>query len=309
MSYDNWNIFVSQIKRGQVLSSEAQPNLRKKKLYIPFISCHDWAETYSISAFPAAQYYNSALSIWISVDPMVDKYPNLSPYTYCADNPVRLVDKDGIDISGVWMFYIQSTCGAGIGPTLSGNFMTGFAIDKGGITFFIAASNNHIVNQDFREGSTAINGFWGMEANVNFLGCFNWKSKSFAEAAQTQSTSIGGGEGVGASARFGKGHVGIGVGLGIGGGIDVSNMHIIESLSIAKSELTTVIYPQSSWEINDKKAIYNKEKKIIGYSGILYINTPEKGRQNTGITVQSGLDKNGNSNRQWTSLQYRENLN
>ncbi|MBP5710502.1 MAG: hypothetical protein J6W84_05950 [Bacteroidales bacterium] len=39
--------------------------------------------------------YNSDLSIWLSVDPMVDKYPNLSPYTYCAGNPVRLVDEDG----------------------------------------------------------------------------------------------------------------------------------------------------------------------------------------------------------------------
>ena len=28
---------------------------------------------------------------------MSDKYPNLSPYVYCADNPVRLVDEDGAD--------------------------------------------------------------------------------------------------------------------------------------------------------------------------------------------------------------------
>ena len=42
--------------------------------------------------------YNSDLSIWLSVDPMVDKYPNLSPYVYCADNPVRLVDEDGREI-------------------------------------------------------------------------------------------------------------------------------------------------------------------------------------------------------------------
>ena len=42
-----------------------------------------------------ARYYNSALSIWLSVDPMSDKYPGLSPYTYCADNPVKLVDPDG----------------------------------------------------------------------------------------------------------------------------------------------------------------------------------------------------------------------
>ena len=45
-----------------------------------------------------ARYYSSDLSIWLSVDPMVDKYPSLSPYTYCADNPVKLVDPNGEDI-------------------------------------------------------------------------------------------------------------------------------------------------------------------------------------------------------------------
>lgn len=45
-----------------------------------------------------ARYYNSDLSIWLSVDPMADKYPGVSPYTYCANNPVRLVDKDGREI-------------------------------------------------------------------------------------------------------------------------------------------------------------------------------------------------------------------
>lgn len=42
-----------------------------------------------------ARYYSSDLSIWLSVDPMSDKYPSLSPYTYCADNPVGLVDPNG----------------------------------------------------------------------------------------------------------------------------------------------------------------------------------------------------------------------
>ncbi len=42
-----------------------------------------------------SRYYSSDLSIWLSVDPMSAKYPSLSPYVYCADNPVRLVDPDG----------------------------------------------------------------------------------------------------------------------------------------------------------------------------------------------------------------------
>ena len=45
-----------------------------------------------------SRYYSSDLSIWLSVDPMAAKYPSLSPYTYCADNPVRLVDPNGEEI-------------------------------------------------------------------------------------------------------------------------------------------------------------------------------------------------------------------
>ncbi|MCR4737382.1 MAG: RHS repeat-associated core domain-containing protein [Bacteroidales bacterium] len=42
-----------------------------------------------------SRYYSSDLSIWLSVDPMSGKYPSLSPYVYCADNPVRCVDPEG----------------------------------------------------------------------------------------------------------------------------------------------------------------------------------------------------------------------
>ena len=45
-----------------------------------------------------SRYYSSDLSIWLSVDPMAAKYPSLSPYTYCADNPVRCVDPNGDSI-------------------------------------------------------------------------------------------------------------------------------------------------------------------------------------------------------------------
>jgi len=45
-----------------------------------------------------ARYYDSGLSIWLSVDPMSDKYPSMSPYNYCANNPVMLVDPDGREV-------------------------------------------------------------------------------------------------------------------------------------------------------------------------------------------------------------------
>ena len=46
-----------------------------------------------------ARYYDSDISQWLSIDPMADKYPSLSPYNYCADNPVILVDPDGRNFS------------------------------------------------------------------------------------------------------------------------------------------------------------------------------------------------------------------
>ena len=46
-----------------------------------------------------ARYYDSDLMTgWLSVDPMADKYPSLSPYAYCGWNPVKLVDPDGEEI-------------------------------------------------------------------------------------------------------------------------------------------------------------------------------------------------------------------
>ena len=44
-----------------------------------------------------SRYYSSDLSIWLSVDPMAAKYASLSPYVYCVNNPVILVDPNGED--------------------------------------------------------------------------------------------------------------------------------------------------------------------------------------------------------------------
>ena len=35
--------------------------------------------------------------MWLSIDPMADKYPSISPYNYCMWNHIKLVDPDGKD--------------------------------------------------------------------------------------------------------------------------------------------------------------------------------------------------------------------
>ena len=43
-----------------------------------------------------ARYYDSDLSIWLSVDPMSDKYPHQSGYVYCSNSPAKRIDPNGL---------------------------------------------------------------------------------------------------------------------------------------------------------------------------------------------------------------------
>ncbi len=43
-----------------------------------------------------ARYLNPKDTRWLSVDPMFEKYAGMSPYNYCAGNPVKLVDPNGM---------------------------------------------------------------------------------------------------------------------------------------------------------------------------------------------------------------------
>ena len=48
--------------------------------------------------FGARYMDHELMTMWLSVDPLADKYPSISPYAYCAWNPIRLVDPDGMDL-------------------------------------------------------------------------------------------------------------------------------------------------------------------------------------------------------------------
>ena len=45
-----------------------------------------------------ARYLDMKTSLWLNTDPLAEKYPETSPYTYTLNNPIKFIDPDGRDV-------------------------------------------------------------------------------------------------------------------------------------------------------------------------------------------------------------------
>ena len=77
---------------------------------------------------------------WLSVDPLSDKYPGISPYAYAAWNPIKYVDPDGkivqvFDADGVATLY----------NTLSVSDRTHVSVDEQG---FVTIDQEHVLHTE-----------------------------------------------------------------------------------------------------------------------------------------------------------------
>ena len=71
----------------------------KTMRFYPFVFTGKEKDAETGYGYFGARYMDHELmTMWLSVDPMADKYPSISPYAYCVWNPVRLVDSDGRDV-------------------------------------------------------------------------------------------------------------------------------------------------------------------------------------------------------------------
>ena len=92
-----WRIPLSKVKYNEQRDEE------KERSRGPFASERGdeprsgipYCSVYSYTYFGARYMDHELMTMWLSVDPMADKYPSISPYAYCAWNPVKLVDPDG----------------------------------------------------------------------------------------------------------------------------------------------------------------------------------------------------------------------
>ena len=85
----------------------------------------EWTSTTSTYDFEARQLAPS-FHRFTTMDPLAEKYYSISPYAYCAGNPVNRVDPDGL-IDKEWLKKGGATFGAGMVATIGG----GIAVSSG----------------------------------------------------------------------------------------------------------------------------------------------------------------------------------
>ena len=75
-------------------------------------------------SYYGARYLDMKTSLWLSVDIMASRYPEISPYAYCGNNPVNAIDPDGKHI--IYLNSSTAVHGLGHAAVLIGNDREGW---------------------------------------------------------------------------------------------------------------------------------------------------------------------------------------
>jgi hypothetical protein len=251
------------------------------------------------------------------VDPLAEKYPNVSSYVYCVNNPVKYIDPDGRWVASR---FIQGSIGAGLGYGLYATQQSGVAYDKYGTTHFQMTGVAHITNQDLRGSVKNQNIIGGAEVGISAGASIDWNSDSFVGSLSGPNSSsvpgptIKGSLGIGISGN--ENSASISIGLQAGGTINSMGMKVDSSVSLTDnqaakvSNMTDVI--TESWTVKDVTKVYDKNHNVTGFSGMVNTLDSNGNLIPTGINVTCGAVKDGNKvvqNNIWMSNEYKESIN
>ena len=101
------------IRRLNVYITDDEANITQYDAYLPYgellVDEHSSSEDlpYKFNGkqfdeetglyYYGARYMNPVTSLWYGVDPMAEKYPNITGCSYCLNNPIKFIDPDGRD--------------------------------------------------------------------------------------------------------------------------------------------------------------------------------------------------------------------
>ena len=83
---------VEYVPFGEVFIEELSSSA---KLNTPFLFNGKELDEETGLYYYGARYYDPRTSLWLSTDPMELKYPNVSTYAYCLNNPIKHFDYEG----------------------------------------------------------------------------------------------------------------------------------------------------------------------------------------------------------------------
>ena len=109
--HDNIRLYHVDHLGSTSLVSDAEGLITQHVAYIPYGEVFveqrngSWNTPYLFNAkeldeetglyYYGARYLDPTNATWLSVDPLFEKYVGMTPYGYCAGNPVKMVDPDG----------------------------------------------------------------------------------------------------------------------------------------------------------------------------------------------------------------------
>ena len=96
--------------------------------------------------FGARYMDHELMTMWLSVDPLADKYPNVSSYAYCSWNPIRLVDPDGKE-AYEWQFDVKTNELIKIGEGGGEAHQTVTVVNPDGSSFVAEGDGRDVVAQ------------------------------------------------------------------------------------------------------------------------------------------------------------------
>ena len=189
-----------------------------------------------------ARYMQPVASIWYGVDPLVEKYPNMGAYVYCAGNPIRFSDPNGQD----WWDKVK-----GFGAALVDNA-------TGGLTDIRTYAGRNVSDpKDFNAGLTA-----GDIASLT-VGTIESGTGSAMVASGTSITTVGlvaEGPSLGTSTAVvvvGGADAAVGAGLTAHGAVMMANAgknlsekkgHLDTGNSKASTNRGTIVYSKTLWK-------------------------------------------------------------